>query len=80
MKQCPHCFEDLKNVPEDGICPFCSLSFSEKTLELDYPSLTRKKCFYCGKSIAKEAHYCRYWHKWVDEVERRIDLFKRLEE
>ncbi len=78
MEKCPYCFEDLKTSPADKRCPYCDLSM-EKTINLDYPSVDRKRCIYCGKSVAKEAKYCRYCHKWIEDVERMAKLLEELE-
>lgn len=77
MKKCPYCFEDLKEPIKDK-CPFCSLLISDKIINLDYPAVDRKKCFYCGKMIAKEALFCRYCRKWIDDVEKMADLLDEL--
>ena len=75
MKKCPYCFEDLKEQLKDNKCPYCELFLSEKLFELDYPSVDRKKCYFCGKMIAKEARFCRFCKRWIDEVERNASLF-----
>ena len=70
MLKCPFCFEDLKEKPKDDKCPCCHLFMSEKIINLDYPSVNRKKCYFCGELIASEAIYCRFCFKWLDDVER----------
>ena len=79
MKKCPNCFEVLKEDLKDGNCPCCGLNILGKVLNLDYPSVDRKKCYFCGKMVAREAIYCRYCHKWLDEVDKMVDDLKDLE-
>ena len=78
MKKCPFCFEDVQGKTADDKCPVCLLHVSEKLIELDYPSVERKKCYFCGSAIAKEAKYCRFCKKWIDDVERNMSLYDDL--
>lgn len=80
MLKCPLCFEDLTEIPQNNICPHCSHIFTQKPLNLSYPTVQRKKCYFCGKQIAKEATYCRYCHEWLDEVDDTIRLLEDLED
>lgn len=79
MQKCPFCFEDWKELPKNEKCPYCQLHTAGKVMNLDYPSVDRKKCYYCGKSLAKEAIFCRYCQKWLDDVERMMNLYDNLE-
>lgn len=80
MKKCPHCFEDLGENCAKEHCPYCALSLPKKLPDLDYPSVDRKRCYFCGGSIAKEANYCRHCRKWIDEVDHGLALLDDLEE
>ncbi len=78
MKKCPYCFEDLASPTKDNHCPYCHL-LMENTINLDYPSVDRKKCYFCGKMIAKEAKFCRFCQKWIDEVDRVVKLLEEMD-
>ena len=78
MQKCPSCFEDLKEIPKDDKCPFCHLMMGGKVVHLDYPSVNRKKCFFCGELVASEAIYCRFCKKWLDDVAKMMDRFDNL--
>ena len=78
MKKCPYCFEDLNDLPKDNKCPMCFLLIKGQLINLNYPSVDRKKCYFCGKLIATEALYCRFCHKWIDDVERNMSLYDDL--
>ena len=80
MKKCPCCFEDIVEGLKDGKCPFCDSFVDQSLIELSYPSVNRKRCYFCGKSIASEAKLCRYCHKSVEDVEETVRLLKELEE
>ena len=79
MKKCPYCFEDVKEISKDNKCPKCFLLVKGQLINLDYPSVDRKKCYFCGELIAKEALYCRFCRKWIDDVERNMSLYDDLE-
>lgn len=70
MKKCPYCFETLAEKPLK--CPHCSQFIIDAILEMDFKSIDKKSCIFCGKKILKEAKVCRYCHKWIDEVDWAI--------
>lgn len=78
MKKCPYCFEDIKGKLPNDKCPVCSLYISEKLINVDYPSVQRKKCYFCGELIAQEAIYCRFCKKWIDNEERKMNMYDDL--
>ena len=79
MKKCPYCYEDLISIPQNDRCPFCSSPLGGEVVNLDFPAVDRKKCVYCGESVAKEARYCRYCHKWIEDVEKMVKQLEELE-
>ena len=80
MLKCPYCFEVLRekafmalklsNIPLK--CPHCSQFIIGDLVNVDYPSLDKKRCLFCGKKICKEARICRYCHRWLDELDQTI--------
>ena len=79
MKKCPYCYEDFTTIPKDDKCPFCLSLLGGEFVNLDYPAVDRKKCIYCGGSVATEATYCRYCHKSIKDVEDMVRLLEELE-
>ena len=78
IKKCPYCFEDLTEKPEK--CPHCLQYIIDNLVEVDYHGAQKKKCFFCGKMIMAEAIFCKYCHKWLDEVNRAADDLKDMED
>ena len=71
MHKCPYCYEEMS--PEGTKCPSCRQFIIDDVVETDYPSLEKKKCIFCGRKILSEAKFCRFCHKWLDELDRAID-------
>ncbi len=69
MLKCPYCYELLKSGDELR-CPTCSQYIIDEILSVDFPSLDKKNCIFCGKKILLEAKICRYCKKWLDEIDR----------
>ena len=42
-------------------------------INVDFPSIEKKKCIFCGKKILVESKICRYCHKWLDEIKRAVE-------
>lgn len=80
MMKCPYCFEKLREKAFNDLklsnialkCPYCSQFIIGDLVNVDFPSLDKKTCFFCGKKILKEARICRYCHRWLDEFEKTI--------
>jgi hypothetical protein len=69
--KCPYCYEILPT--KDGLrCPHCLQYIIDDLLEVDFPSLEKKPCIFCGKQILLEAKICRFCHRWLDEVDRAV--------
>ncbi len=67
MKKCPYCFEVLPEKPKQ--CPHCEQFIIDPIIHVDYKSIEKKKCVYCGKKILKEARICKFCKKWLDKVD-----------
>ena len=79
MNKCPYCYEDFNILPKDDKCPYCASLLGGECVTLNYPSVDRKKCIFCGESVAKEAIYCRYCHKSIGDVEKMVQQLEELE-
>lgn len=71
MLKCPYCYELLEGKIRK--CPHCSQFIIDDILDVDFPSLDKKNCVFCGKKILQEAKVCRHCHRWIDEVDRAVD-------
>lgn len=71
MLKCPYCYEVLSEQATK--CPHCSQFIIDSLLEVDFASVDKKKCVFCGKKILAEAKICRYCHKWLDELDRTVN-------
>lgn len=71
MKKCPYCFEDA--LPNALKCPHCQQFFLDLLIEVDYNSVEKRGCLFCGKKIFAEAKICKYCHKWIDAARRAAD-------
>lgn len=67
MRKCPYCFEEITGDPSP--CPHCEQFIIDPYVEVDFKSFEKKKCVFCGKKILKEARFCKYCRKWIDEVD-----------
>ena len=72
MLKCPYCYDEL-SITETKRCPHCSQFLIDPVLDLPYPSVEKKDCLFCGKKILKEAIFCRFCRKWLDDLTRAID-------
>lgn len=77
MKKCPYCFEVLKEGSQK--CPFCDQFIIDDLICVDYKSLEKKKCFFCGKKILQEARICKHCHQWLDRVVDAGNTFDNIE-
>jgi len=73
MKHCPNCFEELADKPIK--CPHCQQYILDPLIEIDYRSVEKKNCIFCGQKILKEARICKYCQKWIDEVDQAAKDF-----
>ena len=76
MKKCPYCFEELSEPAHR--CPHCAQFIIDPLVEVDYRSIDKKKCIFCGKKILAEAKACRYCHKWINEVDNAAGDYDKL--
>ena len=63
VAKCPHCFQFLIDPP----------------VEVDYHSIDKKKCVYCGKKILAEAKFCKFCQKWLDALDQTMSDFDNIE-
>ena len=70
MLKCPYCYNVLSEKINQ--CPSCSQFIIDDLVDVDFPSVDKKNCIFCGKNILKESKVCEHCHKWLDEVDRRI--------
>lgn len=71
MLKCPYCYEHLSE--EILICPHCSQYIIDDFVNVDFPSLEKKDCIFCGKKIIKEARICRFCQKWLDVIDQAVE-------
>ena len=76
MKKCPYCFEEIAD--KSGRCSSCLQYIIDDLIEADYPSMDKKKCFFCGKKIFTEAKICKFCYKWLDEIDRAADDIEKM--
>lgn len=77
MKKCPYCFEELEqSVPK---CPHCHQFLIDPPVEVDYHSIDKKKCIFCGKKILTEARFCKFCQKWLDDLDKAVDDLDNIE-
>ena len=81
MVKCPYCFEELREKAFAALklgnqalkCPHCTQFIIDELVRVDYPSVDKKKCIFCGKEIFTEAKICRYCYKWLDELDKAVE-------
>ncbi len=71
MLKCPYCYEVLSERVTK--CSHCSQFIIDNLIEVDFISMDKKKCVFCGEKILVEAKICRYCHKWLDELDRTVN-------
>lgn len=69
--KCPYCSESIPNRNTIR-CVHCLQFFIDDLIEVDFPTLEKKNCIFCGKKIIKEAIFCRFCRRWLDEVDRAV--------
>lgn len=72
MLKCPYCYEPLE-TKQDRRCPHCLQFIIDDVHDIPYPSVEKKDCLFCGKKILKEAIFCKYCRKWLDEINKTVD-------
>ncbi len=77
MNKCPYCFETLEDKPRK--CPFCEQFIIDDLAHSDYKSIEKKKCFFCGKKVLKEARICKHCHQWLDRVVEAGDTYDNID-
>ncbi|MDP8265713.1 MAG: hypothetical protein P9M07_02070 [Candidatus Aceula meridiana] len=76
MIKCPYCFEVLEEKIKK--CPHCEQFIIDTIIETEFKSLDKKKCFFCGKKILKEAHICRHCKQWLDSVDNGASTYDQI--
>jgi len=77
IKKCPYCFEVIEGrTPK---CPHCNQYMIDEPFEVDFESLDKKKCFFCGKKVLTEARVCKYCHKWLDAIDQAMNDLDGME-
>ncbi len=71
MLKCPYCHEVLPQ--RVNRCPHCEQFFLDEIIDSPLPNVNSKPCLFCGKTIVREARYCRHCRKWLDEVDQTIN-------
>ena len=71
MLKCPYCYEQLTEKPMR--CPHCNQFIIDPLVNVDFPSIEKKDCLFCGKKILKEARFCSFCRKWLDEIDNTIE-------
>lgn len=72
MFKCPYCFEVLPTDAEPR-CDRCQQFILDDIINVEFPSLDKKPCLFCGKNILIEAKICRYCRRWLDEISRAVE-------
>ncbi|MDP2652459.1 MAG: hypothetical protein Q8Q08_00330 [Candidatus Omnitrophota bacterium] len=68
MLKCPYCYEPLTEKVLK--CPHCAQFIIDEPVNMEFPSVDKKSCIFCGKKILLEAKFCRFCRRWIDEVNR----------
>ena len=69
MLKCPYCFEVLEVAGERPTkCPHCKQAIIDELVVMEFKSLDKKKCFFCGRKILKEAIVCKFCGEWLNKV------------
>ena len=71
MLKCPYCYEVI--LEKAAKCPHCRQFIIDEVIEVDFPSLEKKRCHFCGKKINSEAVVCRFCGQWLNEIDRAAD-------
>ncbi|MFA5089202.1 MAG: hypothetical protein WC552_09255 [Candidatus Omnitrophota bacterium] len=71
INKCPYCFEEISGRPLK--CPHCLQYLIDEPLTVEFHSLDKKPCLFCGKKILAEAKICKHCQRWLDEVDRAAD-------
>lgn len=66
MLKCPYCYEQLAETTNR--CPHCQQFIIDDLINVDFPSLDKKGCLFCGKKILREARFCRHCRRWIDDI------------
>lgn len=60
-------------------CPHCVQYIIDNLVEVDYLSVEKKNCTFCGKKIFVEAKICKYCKRWLDELDRAVNDLDSIE-
>ena len=71
MLKCPYCYNQLPSKTTK--CPHCNQFIIDDVVEVDFPSTDKKECIFCGKHIFRESKVCQFCHKWLDDVDQKIN-------
>ena len=80
MLKCPYCYNIIEK--DQTRCPHCAQFIIDDILNIDYPSVEKKKCLFCGKKIlAGNSCGCEYKDRPVSNIFKRyIEIEKVLRE
>lgn len=72
MLKCPYCYNPLE-TKDTRRCPHCLQFIIDDVIDVPFPSIEKKDCLFCGKKILTEAIFCKFCHKWLNELNKTIE-------